>query len=81
MKVYAVKRNFGESYVNTVVFSIYAMYMLNEFGAQMIEYAKIDRFGVSTRYTNLSRPIEVIYGLYRRNLAIDRGASIWRVKI
>ena len=27
----------------------------------MIEHAKIDRYGVGTRYKNLSRPDEVIY--------------------
>lgn len=81
VKVYAVKRNFGKSYVNTVVFSIYTMHMWKGFGAKMIEHVKIDRFGVCTRYKILSRPDEVIYGPNRSNLAINRGASIWRINI
>ena len=47
----------------------------------MIEHAEVDRFGFRTRYKYLSRPDEVIYGLNQRNMAIDRGPSVWRVKI
>ena len=79
--VYAVKGNVGKSYVNTVVFSIYSMHMWNELGAQMIEHAKFDRFGVRTRYKNLSRTDEVIYGSNQRNLAFNRGDSVWRINI
>ena len=56
------------------------MHMWNGLAAQIIEHAKIDRFGFRTRYKNLSRPDEVIYGPNQRNLVIDRGASVWRIK-
>ena len=50
-------------------------------GAKRIEHAEIDRFGVRTRYNYLSGPDKVIYSVNQRNLAIDQGASVWRVKI
>jgi len=67
--------------IYTAVLMIYTMHVWSNWWTKMIERAKIDRFGVRTQCKYSSRPDDVIYGLHLRNMAIDRGAFVWRVKI